>query len=45
MEILDGKLEDTSTLVGKIHTIKDTLSVNYPILVVEDFIQTLAEAN
>jgi CopG family nickel-responsive transcriptional regulator len=40
--ILDGELEDISTFVGKIRATRDTLSVNYSVLPVEDFAQTLA---
>jgi CopG family nickel-responsive transcriptional regulator len=40
--ILDGELEDISTFVGKIRATRDTLSVDYSVLPVEDFAQTLA---
>lgn len=43
--ILDGELEDISTFVGKIRATKDTLSVDYSVIPVEDFAQTLAQAN
>lgn len=43
--ILDGDLEDISTFVGKIRATKDTLSVDYSVIPVEDFAQTLAQAN
>jgi CopG family nickel-responsive transcriptional regulator len=39
--ILDGELEDISTFVGKIRATRDTLSVDYSVLPVEDFAQTL----
>jgi CopG family nickel-responsive transcriptional regulator len=40
--ILDGELEDISTFVGKIRATRDMLSVDYSVLPVEDFAQTLA---
>ncbi|EMA42102.1 CopG family ribbon-helix-helix protein [Halococcus hamelinensis] len=40
--ILDGDLEDISTFVGKVRATQDTLSVDYSVLPVEDFAQSLA---
>ena len=42
--ILDGSLEEISTFVGKIRATKDTLSVDYSVLPVDDFSQTLAQS-
>ena len=41
--ILDGPLEEISTFVGKIRATRDTLSVDYSVLPVDDFSQTLGQ--
>ena len=40
--ILDGPLESISAFVGKIRATKDTLSVDYSVMPVDDFSDTLA---
>ncbi len=40
--ILDGTLEAISTFVGKIRATKDTLTVDYSVIPVDDFTRTLA---
>jgi CopG family nickel-responsive transcriptional regulator len=40
--ILDGTLEEISTFVGKIRATKDTLTVDYSVIPVDDFTRTLA---
>jgi CopG family nickel-responsive transcriptional regulator len=35
--VLEGSLEEISTLVGKIRATKDTLTVDYSVLPVDDF--------
>ena len=35
--VLDGSLEDISTFVGKIRATKDTLTIDYSVLPVDDF--------
>lgn len=42
--ILDGTLEEISTFVGKIRATKDTLTVDYSVIPVDDFTRTLAES-
>jgi len=42
--ILDGSLEEISTFVGKIRATKDTLSVDYSVIPVDDFTKTLAQS-
>jgi CopG family nickel-responsive transcriptional regulator len=40
--ILEGTLEDISSFVGKIRATQDTLTVDYSVIPVDDFDQTLA---
>ncbi|PSQ02785.1 nickel-responsive transcriptional regulator NikR [Halobacteriales archaeon QS_5_70_17] len=40
--ILEGALEEISTFVGKIRATKDTLTVDYSVIPVDDFERTLA---
>ena len=42
--ILDGTLEKISTFVGKIRATRDTMSVDYSVIPVDDFARTLAES-
>jgi CopG family nickel-responsive transcriptional regulator len=42
--ILDGNLEEISTFVGKIRATRDTMSVDYSVIPVEDFARTIAES-
>ena len=42
--ILDGTLAEISTFVGKIRATKDTLTVDYSVIPVDDFARTLAES-
>ena len=42
--ILDGALEEISTFVGKIRATRDTMSVDYSVIPVEDFARTIAES-
>jgi CopG family nickel-responsive transcriptional regulator len=41
--VLEGRLEDISTFVGKIRATKDTLSVDYSVMPVDEFTGITAE--
>jgi CopG family nickel-responsive transcriptional regulator len=41
--VLEGRLEDISTFVGKIRATKDTLSVDYSVMPVDEFTAITAE--
>jgi CopG family nickel-responsive transcriptional regulator len=43
--ILDGRLEDISTFVGKIRATQGTLSVDYSVIPVDEFSQAVSETN
>ncbi|MCL9815613.1 nickel-responsive transcriptional regulator NikR [Natronocalculus amylovorans] len=43
--VLEGQLTDISTFVGKIRATKDTLTVDYSVMPVDDFGPFAAEAN
>ena len=42
--IVEGRLEEISSFVGKIRATKDTLSIDYSVLPVDDFESAMAEA-
>ena len=42
--VLEGSLDEISAFVGKIRATKDTLTVDYSVLPVDDFARTLAES-
>ena len=42
--ILDGTLEEISTFVGKIRATRDTMSVDYSVIPVDDFARTIADS-
>ncbi len=42
--VLEGQLEDISTFVGKIRATKDTLSVDYSVLPLDEFARGISEA-
>ena len=42
--IVEGRLEEISSFVGKIRATKDTLSIDYSVLPVDDFEAVMAEA-
>jgi CopG family nickel-responsive transcriptional regulator len=42
--VLEGRLDEISTFVGRIRATKDTLSVDYSVMPVDDFVSVSEDA-